>query len=79
MKRKILVTVIAAFLITAPLLMFAQPHPNGGFSPNASGGPTNNPVGPSAPIGNGTFLLLTLAMAYAVTKVYEGRANTSGE
>ena len=79
MKRNILVTVIAAFLITAPLLMFAQPHPNGGFSPNASGGPTNNPVGPSAPIGNGTLILLTLAMAYAVRKVHEERVNTSGE
>ncbi|MFZ4546943.1 MAG: hypothetical protein ACOYN4_05900 [Bacteroidales bacterium] len=79
MKRKILVIVIAAFLIAAPQLMFAQPHPNSGFSPNAPGGPTNNPVGPSAPIGNGTFLLLTLAMAYAVTKVHKERENTSEE
>ena len=79
MKRKLKIMVIATFLATAPLLMFAQPHPNGGFSPNAPGGPTNNPVGPSAPIGNGTFLLLTLAMAYAGRKVYEVRANASGE
>ncbi len=77
MKRNIKIFVIAAFLVTAPLLMFAQPHPNGGNAPNVGG--TNNPVGPSAPIGNGTFLLLTLSMAYAGRKVYEMRANPSGE
>ena len=58
--------IIAAFLVTAPLLMFAQPHPNGGVAP----GPGNHPVGPSAPIGSGTLILLTLAAAYGGRKVY---------
>ena len=72
MKRNLKVLLIAAFMVTAPLLIFAQPHPNGGNNPNA-GGTTNNPVGPSAPIGNGTFILLMLAAAYGSRKVYEVR------
>ena len=69
MKRNFKVMAIAAFLIIAPLFMFAQPHPNGGNNPNM-GGTTNAPVGPSAPVGNGTFFLFALAMAYAGRKVY---------
>ena len=76
MKRNIKILVIAAFLVTAPLLMFAQPHPNNGNGAPSSG---NTPVGGSAPIGNGTFLLLTLAMVYAGRKVYVIRANPSDE
>jgi len=72
MKRNLKVLLIAAFLVTAPLLIFAQPHPNGGNNPNA-GGTTNNPVGPSAPIGNGTLILLALAAAYGSRKVYQSR------
>jgi len=71
MKRNLKIFTIAAFLVIAPLFMLAQPpHPNGGNAPNA-GGTTNAPVG--APVGNGTFILLTLAMAYAGRKVYQGR------
>jgi hypothetical protein len=77
MKRNLKVLLIAAFLVTAPLLILAQPHPNGGNNPNA-GGTTNNPVGPSAPIGNGTIILLVLAAAYGSRKVYEAR-ETAGE
>ncbi len=67
MKRNLKVLIIAAFLVTAPLLMFAQPHPNGGVAPGAG----NHPVGgATAPIGSGTFILLTLAAAYGGTKVY---------
>jgi len=72
MKRNLKIVLIAAFLVTAPVLIFAQPHPNGGNNPNA-GGTTNNPVGPSAPIGNGTLILLALAAAYGSRKVYQSR------
>jgi hypothetical protein len=74
MKQNLKVLIIAAFLTTSPLLMFAQPHPNGGAAPT---GLTNTPVGPSAPIGSGTFILLTLAAAYAGRKVYVVRTETS--
>jgi hypothetical protein len=50
--------------------MLAQnpPHPNNGGAPGGG----NTPVGgsPSAPIGGGTFILITLAAAYAGRKVY---------
>ncbi len=69
MKMKFRILFITAFLVTAPLFMFAQspPHPNNG---NAPGG-TNNPVGGGAPISNGTFILITLAVAYAARKLQE--------
>ncbi len=69
MKRNFKISLIAALLITAPLLMLAQPpHPNNGGAPTGS----NTKVGdqPSAPVGSGTFILLTLAIAYAGRKVY---------
>ncbi len=65
MKRNFKIVLIAAFLIIAPLLMFAQPpHPNGGNNPGTS----NGPVG--APVGGGTFILTILAMAYGGRKLY---------
>ena len=61
---------IAVILISAPLLMFAQPpHPN----QNANPGGGNAPVGGGAPVGNGTYILITLAVAYAVSKANGGR------
>jgi hypothetical protein len=69
MKRNLRISLLAALLITAPLLMLAQPpHPNGGGAPTG----TNTKVGdqPSAPVGSGTFILLTLAVAYAGRKTY---------
>ena len=67
MKRSIRIFVLAA-LISSPLLMLAQspPHPNGGGAP----GNGNTPVGGGAPIENGTFILITLALAYAGRKIY---------
>lgn len=68
MKRNFKLVLIAALLLSAPLLMFAQspPHPNNNSGAPGSG---NTPVGAGAPIGNGTFILLTLAMAYSAWKV----------
>lgn len=69
MKRTIKILFITALLVTAPLLIFAQPFP--GDKPldgNEVGG-----GGAGAPIGNGTYILLTLAAAYGIRKAYEMR------
>ena len=65
---------IAAFAIglsfSSTVTAQAPPHPNGnGGAPNPG---TNTPVGGSAgaPIENGTFILITLALAYAGRKIY---------
>jgi hypothetical protein len=65
MKRNIKTLFITAFLITAPLFMFAQKPPLPGDTPEAG-----KEVGGGAPVGNGTFILLTLAVAYAARKKY---------
>lgn len=69
MKINFKILLIAAFLVTAPLLMLAQPHPNNGAAPGGG----NTPVGqsPSAPVGGGAGILLTLGIAYAISK-YKG-------
>mgnify|MGYP001811314133 CR=1 FL=1 len=69
MKINFKILLIAAFLVTAPLLMLAQnpPHPNNGGAP----GTGNTPVGGSpsgAPIGGGAEILVTLGIAYAISK-----------
>jgi hypothetical protein len=71
MKRKIRIVLIAAFLVTAPLLMLAQtpPHPNGGNAPSGS----NGPVGGGAPVGSGVILLVALGAAYGATNLYQIR------
>ncbi len=69
MKRNLKIFALSAFLVIAPLLMFAQvpPHPNnGGAAP--SGG--NTPVGGGAPVGDGVYILATLALAYGSRKIY---------
>ena len=80
MKHNFKIFIIAAFLAIAPIILFAAkdnppPHPHqatGTGNPDPGGDPGNDPgatpVG--APIGNGTLIMLTLAMAYAGRKVY---------
>lgn len=65
MKRNIKTFLIAALLIIAPLFMFAQVPPLPGDDPTGDG---STPV--TAPVGNGTFILLTLAAAFAIRKTY---------
>ena len=65
MKRNIKTLLIAALLIAAPLFMFAQNPPLPGDTP-----PDGKEVGAGAPVGNGTFILLTLAAAFTVRKTY---------
>jgi hypothetical protein len=70
MKRNLKIFAISAFLVIAPLLMFAQtpPHPNNGGTAPTPGG--NTPVGGSAPLDDGVFILASLAIAYGSRKIY---------
>jgi hypothetical protein len=79
MIRKLKILIITFFLAIAPLFMAAQdgppPPPGGGVDPGGTGG---TPVG-GAPIGNGTYILVTLAAAYALRKLYVSRKVTAEE
>ena len=77
MKNIFIILTIVTFLLASPVLLLAQPHPNGGNAPN-TGGTHNGPVG-GAPIGNGTFILTALAMAYAGRKVYVVQGSDTNE
>ena len=69
MKKILLIAAIAIGLsLSSTLTAQNPPHPNGGNAPN-TGGTSNAPVG-GAPIENGTFILITLALAYTGRKVY---------
>ena len=76
MKMNFRIIIIAVFLMTAPLIMLAQPpHPNGGNTP----GPGNTPVGGTqgAPINDGVALLLSFSAAYGAVKFYRLRNTAS--
>ena len=76
MKMNFRIIIIAALLVTAPLIMLAQPpHPNGGIAP----GPGNTPVGGTtgAPISDGVALLLSLGAAYGAFNLYRMRNTAS--
>jgi hypothetical protein len=75
MKRNFKILLIATLLITAPIFMLAQTPPLPDETPD-EGTEVGGPAG--APIGNGTFILLTLAAAYGIRKVYVFR-NTAEE
>jgi hypothetical protein len=78
MKKTFKLIVLASLLLCFTAISqssIAQPHP----APPAEKGSSNNQLPSSAPIGNGTLVLLTLAMAYAGRKAYLERANPSGE
>ena len=77
MKKTVKIFVFSVLLFcctTVSQSIQAQPHP-----PTDKGMGNNQATGAAAPVGNGTFLLLTLAMAYAGRKVYKIRANPSVE
>ena len=78
MKRNLKIFAISAFLVIAPLLMFAQspPHPNNGGVPNTGVG-GNKPVGGAAPIEDGVYILATLAIAYGSRKIYVMRKHSA--
>jgi hypothetical protein len=76
MKRKIRIILVSIFLLTSPLLIFAQipPHPNGGAAPNSG---SNAPVGGGAPIGGGLALLFAMGIAYGASKLYQKKSANS--
>ena len=84
MKKHILILkafLVFALFISINTVSFAQPA--GGLPPlppaagHGSGG-NGRPSG-GAPIGNGTYILITLAAAYALRKVYIWRKDTAKE
>ena len=77
--RKILL--LLAFLTLGSITLMAQapPPPPAGADNNSTNGYVGGPVGPGAPVGNGTFILVILAAAYAGRKVYETRARPEVE
>jgi len=70
MKSFIKILTVAAFLMASTTILQAQapPHPNNGAPPSSGNG--NTPVGAGAPIADGQFILLALAFAYVIRKVY---------
>jgi hypothetical protein len=72
MKNNIKKIISVAILILGPIIALAQPPspspiPGPGFGP---GGPiTCNPTG--APIGNGYWILLALALAYGIYSYWQ--------
>jgi hypothetical protein len=67
MKKILIIAAIAIGLsFSSTLTAQTPPHPGGDPTTTGSG---HAPVG-GAPIENGTFILITLALAYAGRKVY---------
>jgi hypothetical protein len=68
MKRNFRISVIASFLLIAPMLLLAQapPHPNGGNAPGSG----NGPVGGGAPLGDGLYILIAFALLYGIVRWY---------
>ncbi|MFZ4549840.1 MAG: hypothetical protein ACOYN4_20495 [Bacteroidales bacterium] len=74
--KKLLVLIIMLTIGIATLNAQAPPPP----PDTGNNGGNNGFVGGSAaPIGNGTFILLTLAVAFAGRKVYKVKAAESQE
>ena len=73
MKKALQYSFLTAFLVfSAAVSLNAQPH--AGQQSGGAGNPvTGGRIGAGAPVGNGTFILLTLAVAYASRKVYVTR------
>jgi len=72
MKPLIKTLVLALFFALIPFRDFAQapPHPNGDNNPETGGGSTVGGGSAGAPVGNGTYILFILAVAYAGHKAY---------
>ena len=69
-----------SLLISIHTVSLAQPPTPPPLPPSAGhGNAGNTPAGGGAPIGNGTYILLTLAAAYALRKVYVLRRVTAEE
>jgi hypothetical protein len=69
MKKALRIITVMAFLLAAPVFMFAQtpPHPNGGNAPGSG----NTPVGGGAPLGGGLIIMMVMGAAYGAKKAYK--------
>jgi len=79
MKKALQYSFLIAFLVFSSVISLnAQPHAG---QQNGGGSVTGGRIGAAAgaPIGNGTLILLTLAVAYASRKVYLLRSNEEVE
>ena len=74
MKRNLNRLILAIFLFAQPFILWAQVPPDPGGSPGTGGAGT---VG--APIGDGVFILVALAMAYTARKIYILRTEKQAE
>ena len=79
MKKVLQYSFLTAFLVfSTAVSLNAQPHAG---QQNGGGGVVGGRIGAGAgaPVGNGTFILLTLAVAYAARKVYVARPENEVE
>lgn len=79
MKKIFKSTLIAIFIMAAPVLLNAQtpPHPNNGSGAPGNGNTVVGGQQGGAPVGNGNMLLLGLAMLYAAKKLVDSRKEQS--
>ena len=79
MKKALIYTfLILALAFASANKVMAQPHPNQQSDGKTVDGTQRLGEG-GAPVGNGTFILLTLAMAYAGRKWYTGNKTVTEE
>lgn len=78
MKTALNIILSAMFLIVSIQRLTAQPlpHPNNGAAPTAVSG--NKPVGGGVTLADGSFVLLTLALAYTGRKWHEVHKKKAG-
>ena len=78
MKKVLQYSFLTAFLVfSTAVSLNAQPH--AGQQSGGAGPVVGGRIGAGAPVGNGTFILLTLAVAYASRKVYVKRPENEVE
>jgi len=70
MKKTLKVLALIAVFVLAGLLAQAQPHPG---QQNGGGAVSGGPIGGSAPIGDGSSILLLSALAFGAIKFYRTR------
>jgi hypothetical protein len=77
MKKAIQYSFLTAFLVfSTAISLNAQPHAG---QQSGGGAVQGGRIGAGAPVGNGTLILLTLAVAYASRKVYVNRQEDEAE
>jgi hypothetical protein len=77
MKKVLQYSFLTAFLVfSTTVSLNAQPHAG---QQNGGGPVVGGRIGAGAPVGNGTLILLTLAVAYASRKAYNLRATDEVE